>query len=77
MNEFYFIFTASDGYKVVFSWNEIYNSHAGNQFFILTEMEGKKIGEMNQRIVFISTADLQTGRRYIKGPCGKDRYENS
>ena len=67
LNEFYFVFTTSDGYKVVFSWNEIYNTETGNNFFIVTEMEGKKLKELEQRIVFISTADLKTGRRYIKG----------
>jgi len=66
LNEFYFAFTATNGYKVVFSWNEIYNTEAGNNFYIVTEMEGKKIKDMDQRILFISTADLKSGRRYIK-----------
>ena len=66
LNEFYFVFVATDGYKVVFSWNEIYNTEAGNSFYIITEMEGKKLKDMDRRIVFISTADLKSGRRYIK-----------
>lgn len=66
LNEFYFVFVATDGYKVVFSWNEIYNTEAGNSFYIITEMDGKNIKEMDQRIAFISTADLKSGRRYIK-----------
>ena len=67
LNECYFIFVASDGYKVVFSWNEIFNTDTGNNLFIITEMGGKKIKEMDERILFISTKDLITGRRYIKG----------
>jgi hypothetical protein len=67
LNEFYFVFIASDGYRVVFSWNEIYNTETGNKFFIVTEMEGKKLNDLGQRILFISTGDLKTGRRYIKG----------
>ncbi len=67
LNEFYFVFTASDGYRVVFSWNEIYNTEAGNQFYIVTEMGGMTLKEMEERILFISTADLKAGRRYIKG----------
>ncbi len=67
LNEFYFIFTASDGYKVVFSWNEIYNTDLGNHYFIVTELKGKKLKDLKQRIVFISDADIKTGRRYIKG----------
>lgn len=66
LNEFYFVFVATDGYKVVFSWNEIYNTEAGNSFYIITEMDGTKLKEMEQRILFISTADLKSGRRYIK-----------
>ena len=66
LNEFYFVFVAADGYKVVFSWNEIYNTEMGNNFYIVTEMEGKKMNDMDQRILFISTADLKSGRRYIK-----------
>jgi hypothetical protein len=67
LNEFYFVFIASDGYRVIFSWNEIYNTETGNNFFIVTEMEGKKLKYLGQRILFISTGDLKTGRRYIKG----------
>ncbi len=66
LNEFYFVFIATDGYKVVFSWNEIYNSEAGNNFYIVTEMEGKNIKDMEQRILFIAANDLKPGRRYIK-----------
>jgi hypothetical protein len=66
LNEFYFVFVATDGYKVVFSWNEIYNTEAGNNFYIVTELEGKKMKDMDQRMLFISTADLKSGRRYIK-----------
>lgn len=66
LNEFYFVFVATDGYKVVFSWNEIYNTEAGNNFYIVTEMEGKKLKDLEQRILFIATADLKSGRRYIK-----------
>jgi len=66
LNEFYFVFSGSDGYRVVFSWNEIYNSEAGNSFYIITEMKGKSMKELDQRIVFLSSKDLKSGRRYIK-----------
>jgi len=35
LSEFYFVCTASDGYKVVFSWNEIYNTEIGNNLYII------------------------------------------
>lgn len=67
LNEFYFVLIASDGYKVVLSWNEIYNTETGNNFYIITEMGGKNLKDLEQRIMFISAADLKAGRRYIKG----------
>ena len=67
LNAFYFICIASDGYKVVFSWNEIFNTGTGNNLYIITEKDGKKMNEMNNRILLISTTDFVTGRRYIKG----------
>ncbi len=67
LNEYYFVLIASDGYKVVFSWNEIYSTEAGNNFFIVTEIDGKKLTELDQRIFFISTNDLKRGNRQIKG----------
>lgn len=67
LNEFYFIFKASDGYKVVFSWNEIYNTEMGNSFYIITELKNQKLASIKQRIMFLSPKDLKSGRRYIKG----------
>ncbi|HSC52045.1 MAG TPA: hypothetical protein VLC98_00375 [Phnomibacter sp.] len=67
LNEFYFVMTASDGYKVVCSWNELYNTEAGKHFYIITEMEGKKLRALDQRMIFLAAGDLKTGRRYIKG----------
>ena len=67
LNEFYFIFVAADGYKAVFSWNEIFNTETGNSLYLVTEMNGKKLKEIPERILFISTKDFRTGRRYISG----------
>ena len=67
LNEFYFVLIASDNYKVVFSWNEIFNTEIGNNLYVITEKEGKRIKEMDERILVIATTDFKTGRRYIKG----------
>ena len=66
LNEFYFVFAASDGYRVVFSWNEIYNTEVGNFVFFITEMKGKKMQDLDQRMVLLSAKDIKSGRRYIK-----------
>jgi hypothetical protein len=64
---FYFECIAADNYKVVFSWNELFNTFVGNQVIIVTEKDGKKGAQVEDRIVIISAADHATGRRYVKG----------
>lgn len=66
LSEFYLTFVASDGYKVVYSWNEIFNSETGNNLFIITEKDGKKLQDFDDRILTITTTDFKTGRRYVK-----------
>lgn len=67
LSEFYLTCIASDGYKVVLSWNELFNNETGNNLFIVTEKEGKRIQDMDEAILLISPRDFTTGRRYIKG----------
>lgn len=67
LSEFYFTFIASDNYKVVYSWNEIFNTATGDNIYLITEKEGKKLSEMSERILVITTTDFKTGRRNIKG----------
>jgi hypothetical protein len=67
LNEFYFLFISSDGYKVVFSWNEIFNTEIGDNVFLITEKDGEKLTTMSDRIIIVSTDDYNSGRRYIKG----------
>jgi len=66
LNQYYFLFVASDDYKIVFSFNEIYNTEIGNNLYIVIEMDGKKIQEMDNRILLLSTKDIKGGARNIK-----------
>ena len=66
-SEFYFACIASDNYKVVFSWNEIFNNELGKTIYIITESDGKPAKVSDDRIAVISPTDYTTGRRYIKG----------
>ncbi|OCK50067.1 hypothetical protein BA768_20650 [Chryseobacterium sp. CBo1] len=66
LSEFYFVFTAIDNYKVVFSWNEIFNSATGDHLYVITEKDGTKIKDMDERILIVTTSDFKTGRRHIK-----------
>lgn len=65
-SEYYFTCIASDGYKVVFSWNELFNTATGNSTYIVTEKDGKAIASSDESILMISSQDFRTGRRYVK-----------
>lgn len=66
LSEFYFVFEASDGYKVVFSWNEIFNSPLGDSVFFIVGKDGQTIENQEDRIAVICTTDINAGRRYVK-----------
>lgn len=66
LSEYYFTCIASDGYKVVFSWNELFNTATGNTVYIVTAKDHKSMDTLDESILLISTADVHTGRRYVK-----------
>lgn len=66
LSEVYFVFTATDGYTVVYSWNEIFNHPSGKEIFIICEKNGASIENLEDRISVISSTDVMTGRRYVK-----------
>lgn len=65
-SEYYILLIASDGYKNVYSWNELYNTDIGNHIYIITGKEGKPAGQMEERILVMSLSDINTGRRHLK-----------
>ncbi|MBS1505662.1 MAG: TonB family protein [Bacteroidetes bacterium] len=67
LSEYYFVFTATDGYKVVYSWNELFNTSVGESVFLITEKNGKPVTEMDDAMLVVSTKDFKTGRRNVKG----------
>ncbi len=67
MSEFYIICVASDNYKVVFSWNEIFNSDLGKKALIIVSADGMQAENRDDRIALLSPSDHATGRRYVKG----------
>ena len=67
LSEYYITCIASDNYRVVLSWNELYNSIIGESIMIITEADGKSANQLEDRIALLSAADRATGRRYVKG----------
>lgn len=60
------IASASDGYKVVFSWSEIFNSLNGEGVIVFFEKNGKPLDDDEGRIAMVSTKDTKTGPRHVK-----------
>jgi hypothetical protein len=65
LSTLYFVFVGADGYKVVYSWNELYNTEVGNHVYILMEKNGIKAADMKESLQMTSMMDMKTGRRYL------------
>ena len=64
-SQFYFVCTGSDGYKVVYSWNELFNTPVGDNVYILMEKNGVKADKLPESLQMASMLDMKTGRRYL------------
>jgi hypothetical protein len=62
---FYFTCIGSDGYKVVYSWNELFNTEVGNHVYIIMEKNGVKADQLPESVQMTSMMDMKTGRRYL------------
>ncbi|HLX93013.1 MAG TPA: hypothetical protein VKR32_15115 [Puia sp.] len=65
LSAYYFVLAAPDNYKLVFSWNELFNSETGNHVYVVMEEGGKRINQINNRISIVTMTDIQTGRRHM------------
>jgi len=63
----FLVASAADGYKVVFSWQEIFNSPVGGGVLILFEKDGEPLDHERKRVDLISAQDIFMGSRYVKG----------
>ncbi len=57
---------AGDGFKVVFSWQEIFNTPIGGGVAVLTERDGSPLDDTRDRIDLISTQDYFAGSRHVR-----------
>jgi hypothetical protein len=65
-SEYYFVCKATDGYKVVYSWNELFNTTVGATVYVVLEKDQKSMADNEDGMLMISTQDVRTGRRYVK-----------
>lgn len=66
MKKMVIIATASDGYAVVYSWSEVFNTPIGEGVLIFFEKDGQALADDEGRIAMISTKDLRTGPRHVR-----------
>ncbi|MES2830027.1 MAG: molybdopterin-binding protein [Bacteroidota bacterium] len=67
LSEYYIILTATDNYKVVYSWNELFNSSTGDHTLLLLSYDSEPVKFEKNNIALITTTDNATGRRFLKG----------
>jgi hypothetical protein len=67
LSEYYIVCKATDGYTIVYSWNEVFNNPAGESIYLVTSKDGVPATELEESILMISPRDYKTGRRYLKG----------
>lgn len=60
------IATASDGYRAVFSWSELYLSPIGDGVLIVYERDGAPLSDEEGRIALVSLKDTRPGPRHVK-----------
>ncbi len=58
--------TASDGYRVVFSWLELLASSMGDGVLLILEKDGQPLADSEGRIAMVSAGDNHFGSRYLK-----------
>ncbi len=62
----YVVAGSDDGYKAVFSWQEIFNTPNGESILVLLERDGLPLHGNTGEVDLISARDHLTGPRYVK-----------
>jgi hypothetical protein len=60
---------ASDGYRAVFSWGELYNNPVGEQVLVITAQDGKALSDAAGPLALRSLADTRPGPRHVRNLC--------
>lgn len=60
---------ATDGYRAVFSWGELFNTAVGEQAVIVTSKDGQSLDAAAGPLALRSLADLRPGPRHVRNLC--------
>ena len=58
--------TATDGYKAIFSWSELFNTSVGEGVYVLVAKDGQPLDDSEGRFALLSTQDIHTGPRHVR-----------
>lgn len=58
--------TATDGYRVVFSWPELFNTDIGGGVLVVFERDGQPLADREGRIALVSARDQRGGPRSVR-----------
>lgn len=61
---------ATDGYRAVFSWGELFNSVLGNEVIVVRAVDGRPLDAYAGPLALRSLADLRPGPRHVRNLCG-------
>lgn len=62
----YVVVSADDGYRTLFSWQELFNTEGGEGVMIILERGDTNLFEQHGRVDLFSSRDFLTGPRYVK-----------
>jgi hypothetical protein len=69
LKECMIIARGSDGYRALFSWNELYNTAVGHGVMVVYERDGDRLDGHLGPCALISASDLRTGPRHLRQLC--------
>ncbi|WP_428419334.1 hypothetical protein [Methylibium sp.] len=61
--------TATDGYRAVFSWGELYNSALGEQVYVIGSQDGRPLDAAAGPLALRSLSDQRPGPRHVRNLC--------
>ena len=60
---------ATDGYRAVFSWGDLFNSDAAEQILIITAQDGRPLDAYEGPLALRALADRRPGPRHVRNLC--------
>jgi hypothetical protein len=61
---------ATDGYRAVFSWGELFNSPAGDQVLLILSQDGRALDAAGGPLALRALGDVRPGPRHVRNLCG-------